>query len=328
MFQYVVRRVLWSVVMLVLVIASVFVIFFMIPGGAGSRSPDGQSLLAIKFAGKNPRPEIVKQVEQRLGLDQPIHMQFGRYVGNAFTGDLGYSYQTQEDVLDALVGRMPATASLAIGASILWLTIGVSIGVISALRRRSLLDRGAMLFALIGVSMPTFWLGLIMVFTFDAGPIEALQVYDTGSYVGITENPWEWFKVMWLPWFVLAFTSAAVYARMVRGNMLEVQGEDYIRTARAKGLRERSVTRHALRSALTPVVTMYGLDLGILLGGAVITEQIFNIPGIGSYAVGAIRSSNFPIILGTTVFAATFVIVANLLVDIVYAWLDPRVRYS
>ena len=328
MFQYVVRRVLWSVVMLVLVIASVFVIFFMIPGGAGSRSPDGQSLLAIKFAGKNPRPEIVKQVEQRLGLDQPVHMQFGRYVGNAFTGDLGYSYQTQEDVLDALVGRMPATASLAIGASILWLAIGVSIGVISALKRRSLLDRGSMLFALIGVSMPTFWLGLIMIFTFDAGPIEALQVYDTGSYVGITEDPAQWFKVMWLPWFVLAFTSAAVYARMVRGNMLEVQGEDYIRTARAKGLRERSVIRHALRSALTPVVTMYGLDLGILLGGAVITEQIFNIPGIGSYAVGAIRSSNFPIILGTTVFAAAFVIVANLVVDIVYAWLDPRVRYS
>jgi peptide/nickel transport system permease protein len=327
MLQYVVRRVLWSIVMLVLVIASVFVIFFMLPGGAGGRTEDGQSLVAIKFAGKNPRPEIVKQVEKRLGLDEPVHVQFGRYVGNAFTGDLGYSYQTQEDVLDALIGRFPATASLAFGASIAWLAIGVGIGIISALKRRSLLDRGAMVFALIGVSMPTFWLGLIAVFTFDSG-VEWLQVYDTGSYVPITENPVEWFKVMWLPWLVLAFTSAAIYARMVRGNLLEVQGEDYIRTARAKGLPQRSVTRHALRSALTPVVTMYGLDLGILLGGAVITEQIFNIPGIGDYAVQAIRSQNLPIILGTTVFAATFVIVANLIVDVVYAALDPRVRYS
>ncbi|MDQ3983304.1 MAG: ABC transporter permease [Actinomycetota bacterium] len=328
MFQYVMRRVLWSIVMLVLVIAAVFVIFFVLPGGAGTRTEDGQSLVAIKFAGKNPRPEIVEQVEHRLGLDKPVWVQFGRYVGNAFTGDLGYSYQTQEDVRSALVGRFPATASLALGASVLWLAIGVGIGIVSALKRRSLLDRGAMVFALIGVSMPTFWLGLIAVFTFDAGPVEWLQVYDTGSYVGFTENPLQWFKVMWLPWFVLAFTSAAIYARMVRGNLLEVQGEDYIRTARAKGLRERSVTRHALRSALTPVVTMYGLDLGILLGGAVITEQIFNIPGIGDYAVQAIRSQNFPIILGTTVFAATFVIVANLVVDIVYAVLDPRVRYS
>ncbi|HYP22332.1 MAG TPA: ABC transporter permease [Actinomycetota bacterium] len=328
MAQYVVRRMMWSIVMLVLVIASVFVIFFVMPGGAGGRTADGQSLLAIKFAGKNPRAEVVDQVEKRLGLDQPVVVQFGRYVGNAFTGDLGYSYQTQEDVLDALLGRFPATAGLALGASVLWLAIGVSIGIISALKRRSLLDRGSMLFALIGVSMPTFWLGLIAVFTFDAGPIQALQVYDTGSYVPFTENPWEWFKVMWLPWFVLAFTSAAIYARMVRGNLLEVQGEDYIRTARAKGLREKSVTRHALRSALTPIVTMYGLDLGILLGGAVITEQIFNIPGIGSYAVGAIRSQNFPIILGTTVFAAGFVIIANLVVDILYAALDPRVRYS
>lgn len=324
MLQYVIRRVMWSVVMLILVIASVFLIFFVLPGGAGGKTPDGQSLLAIKFAGKNPRPEIVKQVEQRLGLDKPVHEQFVRYVGNAFTGDLGYSYQTQEDVADALFGRMPATASLALGASIVWLGLGVGIGVISALKRRSLLDRGSMLFALVGVSMPTFWLGLIVVFAFDSG----LQIYDTGSYVPFTENPFEWLKVMWLPWLVLAFVSAAIYARMVRGNMLEVQGEDYIRTARAKGLRERSVIRHALRSALTPVVTMYGLDLGILLGGAVITEQIFNIPGIGSYAVGAIRSQNFPIILGTTIFAAAFVIIANLVVDIVYAWLDPRVRYS
>ncbi|MFN2587314.1 MAG: ABC transporter permease [Actinomycetota bacterium] len=324
MFQYVIRRLLWSVVMLVLVIACVFVIFFVLPGGAGSKTPDGQYYVAIQFAGRNPRPAIVEQVTNRLGLDQPIHEQFGRYVWNALQGDLGYSFQTQEPVTTALLGRLPATASLAFGASVVWVVVGVGIGVISALRRRSLLDRGSMVFALIGVSMPTFWLGLIAVFAFDSG----FQIYDTGSYVPLTDDPVGWFRVMWLPWLVLALTSAAIYARMVRGNLLEVQGEDYIRTARAKGLRERSVTRHALRSALTPVVTMYGLDLGILLGGAIITEQIFNIPGIGDYAVQAILSSNLPIILGTTVFAATFVILANLIVDIVYAALDPRVRYA
>ena len=328
MLQYIVRRLMWSIVMLVMVIACVFVIFFVIPGGGGSKTPDGHSAVAILFAGKNPRAELVEQVEQRLGLDKPVWVQFGRYVGNAFQGDLGESFQTGERVTAALLRRLPATAGLAFGASVIWLLMGVSIGVISALKRRTLLDRGAMLFALIGVSMPTFWLGLIAVFTFDSGPLPWLQVYDTGSYVPLTEDPVQWFKVMWLPWLVLAFVSAAVYARMVRGNMLEVQGEDYIRTARAKGLRQRSVTKHALRSALTPVVTMYGLDLGILLGGAVITEQIFNIPGIGDYAVQAIRSSNLPIILGTTVFAAAFVIIANLIVDIVYAALDPRVRYS
>ena len=322
MLQYVVRRLMWSVVMLTLVIASVFVIFFVI--GAGGKTPDGQYYVAIQFAGRNPRPVVVQQVTERLGLDQPIHEQFGRYVLNAAQGDLGYSYQTQEPVTQALLARLPATAALAFGASVIWLTVGVGIGVISALKRRSLLDRGSMVFALIGVSMPTFWLGLIAVFAFDSG----FQIYDTGSYVALTEDPVGWFRVMLLPWLVLALTSAAIYARMVRGNLLEIQGEDYIRTARAKGLRERSVTRHALRSALTPVVTMYGLDLGILLGGAIITEQIFNIPGIGDYAVQAILSSNFPIILGTTVFAATFVILANLLVDIVYAALDPRVRYS
>jgi peptide/nickel transport system permease protein len=181
-----------------------------------------------------------------------------------------------------------------------------------------------MLFALIGVSMPIFFIGLVAVFFFDA----RLNIYSVASYVPITEDPIGWFKSLWLPWVILAIVSAAVYARMVRGNLLEVMTEDYIRTARAKGLKERSVTRHALRSALTPVVTLYGLDLGILLGGAVITEQIFNIPGIGRLAVSAITNSDLPIILGTTLVAAGFVILMNLVVDIVYAALDPRVRYS
>jgi peptide/nickel transport system permease protein len=322
--QYVIRRLMWAVISLVLVIATVFVIFFVLPGGAGGKSAGGSRTVAIMFAGKNPRPSQVRAVTKRLGLDQPVYVQFARYVGNAFQGDLGYSYQTQEPVTQAILKRLPATASLAIGASIVWLLMGVGIGVVSALKRRSFWDRSSMVFALIFVSMPTFFLGLVAVFLFDSG----WNIYETGEYAPLTSDPIQWLKIMWLPWLVLALVSAAVYARMVRGNMLEVQGEDYIRTARAKGLRERSVTRHTLRSALTPVVTMYGLDLGVLLGGAIITERIFNIPGIGSYAVDAILSNNLPIILGTTVIAASFVIVANLLVDIAYAVLDPRVRYS
>jgi peptide/nickel transport system permease protein len=325
MTQYIIRRMLWAVVMLVLVLALVFAIFFILPGGAGrGQSGKCSSSVAIAMAGRNPRPELRCAITRRLGLDKPVYVQFGRYVWNAVQGDLGFSYHSGEEVTPLILRRAPASASLAIGASVIWLVVGVSIGVVSALKRRSIFDRGSMLFALIGVSMPTFFSGLVLVYLLDS----QLNIYSVASYQPLTSDPIAWFKSLWVPWLVLAYVSAAIYARMVRGNLLEVRGEDYIRTARAKGLRERSVTRHSLRSALTPVVTMYGLDLGILLGGAVITEQIFNIPGIGRLAVSAIQDQNLPVILGTTLMAATFVIVANLLVDIAYAALDPRVRYS
>jgi peptide/nickel transport system permease protein len=310
--------------MLLLVLALVFTIFFVLPGAAGNSSGSDYPPVARMIAGKNPTPAKIKAIVHKTGLDQPLYKQFGRYVWNAVHGDLGYSYQTQEPVTQAVLRRLPATASLAIGASIVWLLLGCAVGVISALRRRTLLDRGSMIFALAGVSMPIFWLGLMAVFFFDA----RLHIYNTGGYVGLTTNPLRWLSVMWLPWLVLALTSAAIYSRMVRGNMLDVASEDYIRTARAKGLPERSVVRHELRSALTPVVTMYGLDLGILMGGAIITENIFNIPGIGAYAVSAIDNSNIPVILGTTLIASFFIVMANLLVDIAYAVLDPRVVYS
>jgi peptide/nickel transport system permease protein len=327
MFQYIVRRLIWAVIMTLLVVSTVFVIFFVLPGGSG-RNIDGagrcSSPIAVQMAGRNPRPELVCNIVKRLGLDKPVYVQYGRYVGNLLQGDMGYSYHSSEPVRDAIFRRLPATASLAIGASFMWLFFGVLIGIISALRRRSLMDRASMFFALVGVSLPTFFLGLVLVFLFDG----RLNIYNVASYQPITSDPVAWLKSMWLPWIVLAYVSMAVYARMVRGNMLEVMGEDYIRTARAKGLREKSVTRHTLRSALTPVVTMYGLDLGILLGGAVITESIFNIPGIGSLAVDAISNQDLPTILGTTLFAGVFVIIANLVVDIAYAALDPRVRFS
>jgi ABC-type dipeptide/oligopeptide/nickel transport system permease component len=328
LFQYFVRRLLWAIVMLLLVISVVFAIFFLVPGGAGRRGPEGVSPVAVAFAGKQPTPDVLAEIEERFGLDQPIYVQYGRYVWDMVRfwepDSLGYSYQTEEPVKEAIFRRLPATVSLAVGASIIWLFLGVALGIISALKRRTLVDRGSMLFALAGVSMPTFWLGLIVVFFFDA----TLDIYNTGSYVGPFEDPIQWFEVMWLPWLVLAIVSAAFYTRMVRGNMLEVENEDYIRTARAKGLKRRGVIRHQLRSALAPVVTMYGLDLGLLLGGAVITERIFSIPGIGAFAVDAIQSGNLPVIIGTTVLASAFVIIMNLIVDMLYAVLDPRVAYS
>jgi peptide/nickel transport system permease protein len=324
MLQYIIRRLLWAVLMLVLVVAVVFTIFFVLPGGTGRRVEGRPSPVAVMMAGRNPRPDLVRDIEHRLGLDQPLYVQFGKYIGNAAQLDFGYSYQSNQPVTQAVLHAVPATASLAIGASIVWLFMGISTGIVSALKRRSIFDRASMLVALIGVSLPTFWLGIMAVFYFDSN----LGIYQVGEYAGITEDFGAWLGAMWLPWLVLAVVSAAFYTRMVRGNLLEVQGEDYIRTARAKGLKERSVIRHALRSALTPVVTMYGLDLGILLGGAIITERIFNIPGIGSLAVNSIQSSDLPIVLGTTIVAAFFVIIANLIVDVIYAGLDPRVRYS
>jgi peptide/nickel transport system permease protein len=324
MLQYVIRRMMWAVVMLVAVLALVFVIFFVLPGAAGKTNEDGVSPLAIKIAGKRPTEATIKAITKRLNLDRPVHEQFLSYIANAAQGDLGYSYQTEEQVTTAVLRRLPPTLSLAFGASVLWLLMGCTVGVISALKRRTIWDRSAMVAALAGVSMPVFWLGLIAVFFFDSN----LNIYDTGSYISVFSNPLRWLSIMWLPWLVLAVLYAAIYARMVRGNMLEVSGEDYIRTARAKGLPERSVVRHKLRSALTPVVTMYGLDLGLLLGGAIITETIFNIPGIGSYTVTAILQQNLPVILGTTVIASFFIIVSNLVVDVLYAVLDPRVTYS
>jgi peptide/nickel transport system permease protein len=322
--RYVVRRLLWAIVMLVLVVALVFVIFFVLPGGAGRADEDGYPPVAVAIAGKQPTPATIEAIIDRLGLDQPLHVQFGRYLVNAVQGDLGYSYQTEEPVTEAIMRRLPATLSLAIGASVVWLVVGCSIGAISALKRRSMTDRAAMIFALGGVSIPIFWLGLMAVFLFDS----RWRIYDTGSYASLTRDPGAWLGSLWLPWIVAALAFAAIYSRMLRGSMLDVAGEDYIRTARAKGLRERGVVRHQLRSAMTPIVTQYGLDLGIYLGGALISERIFNIPGIGSLTVTAIAQQNLPLILGTTLIASAFIIVANLVVDIVYAVLDPRVRYA
>ena len=258
-----------------------------------------------------------------------MYVQFGTYMKDlVLHGDLGYSYQNNVSVRSEIVSRLPATISLTVGAVVIWLAIGIPVGVISAVRPRSKLDRAVMGASLVGISAPVYFLGLIALFLF-ASDIGRVHLFGgAGSYVPLTQNPRQWFSSLVLPWFVLAAAFAAFYARMVRGNLIEVLGEDYIRTARAKGLSERRVVfRHGLRAALTPVVTLAGLDIGILLGGAVLTETVFNIPGVGRFAYDAIINSDLPAIQGTVLFGAVFIIVANLIVDILYAFLDPRVRY-
>jgi peptide/nickel transport system permease protein len=242
--------------------------------------------------------------------------------------DLGYSYQNDVPVRDELFTRLPVTISLTLGAFVVWMLVAIPLGVLSAVRRRSLLDRATMGLALVAISAPVYWLGLLALFLFS-NDIGVVHVFPgAGTYTPFSQDPWHWFTSLLMPWFVLAAAFAAFYARMVRGNLIDVLGEDYIRTARAKGLTGRRVVfRHGLRSALTPIVTMAGLDIGILLGGAILTETVFNIPGVGRFAYDSIVNSDLPAIQGTVLFGAFFIIAANLFVDIVYAFLDPRVRY-
>ena len=319
--RYVIRRLLWTGLVILVVTFLTFLIFFvMMPGNK-----------AVRFAGKQPTPEIIAEVEKQFGLDKPVYavrdlrsapqvwrvdgrrasavrpLTDGRLVlgdgdgcpvgidGCGWPG-LGISYDSRSAVRQEIIERLPRTLALAIGAAIVWLVMGVTIGVISALKRGSAADRGAMGFALFGVSAPVFWLGLMALFIFwKKLGIDALGT----GYVEFAVDPWGWFTHLLLPWFVLALLYAALYARMTRGNLIDVMGEDYIRTARAKGLPERTVVfKHGLRASLTPIVTMLGMDFALLIGGAIITETVFNIQGLGYYAVSSARSQDFPSIAG------------------------------
>ena len=319
--RYIVRRLLWVVVLVFAVVTLTFFIFSVLPSADPARLR----------AGKSPSPQLVEQIRHRFKLDKPIYVQYGKYVGDLVNGfDLGRSFQNDTNVRDEIFKRLPATISLAIGGAIVWLFFGIGVGVISAIYRRSLLDRAAMTISLVLISAPVFWLGLVALYLF-ASDIGKVPIFPgAGSYVGITDDPWKWFTSLLLPWFVLSAAFAAIYARLVRGNLIETMSEDYIRTARAKGLSERKVIlKHGLRSAITPVVSALGLDLGLLLAGnAILTETVFNIPGIGRMSYNAIINSDLPTIEGVVLFGAVFIILLNLLVDIAYAFIDPRVRYS
>jgi len=318
--RYIARRLLWVGVLLFLVSLLTFVIFYVFP------TADPAQLRA----GRRASPAQVEQIRHRMGLDKPMLEQFWNYLKGIFTkGDFGYSYVSEQSVSKLIIDRIPATVSVAIGAAVLWLVAGIAVGIISAVRRRTKLDRAAMGIALLGISAPEYWLGLVALYLF-ADDIGLFPLFgSSGSYVPFTSDPAQWLNSLILPWVVLAVSFAAFYSRLLRGNLIEVMGEDYIRTARAKGLPERTVVlRHGMRAALTPIVTVFGMDLGLLFGGAVLVEVVFNIPGVGRQAYDAILRADLPMIQGTVLLGAFFIIVANLVVDIVYAFLDPRVRYE
>jgi peptide/nickel transport system permease protein len=333
--SYLLRRLAASLLLLVLVTLAVFAIFFLIPRAAGLSADD----LASRYVGKSAGEQQIHAVAEKLGLLDPFFVQYGHFVKGIFVGAdyttgpttehcpapcLGYSFLTQNPVLPDLLDRIPVTLSLTVGAAVLWLVFGVLTGVVSALRRGTWLDRSAMAVALAGVSLPIFFTGLLAlsIFSYNLGWFPP-----GGSYTPITEDPLNWAYDLVLPWVTLAFLYAAAYARLTRAGMLETMNEDYVRTARAKGLAERVVVRkHALRSTLTPILTIFGLDVGLLLGGAVLTETTFSLPGVGAYAYQAINNNDLPKLLGVTLIAAIFVIIANLIVDVLYAVVDPRVR--
>jgi peptide/nickel transport system permease protein len=318
MAAFIIRRILWGIVTLVAVIFVTFLLFRVFPGA------NPVELLA----GKGATPQRIAFIRQELGLNRSWIVQFWQYLkGIVLHFNLGYSFFTDRPVLGEIGQALPATLSLTVGAAVLWFVLGVPVGILSAIKRRTIWDRAAMTAALAFVSMPVFWFALILIYLFakSLGLISFLP--GPGSYVGLTASPVKWFESLILPWLVLALTQAAIYSRLLRGNLLDAMGEDYIRTARAKGLKERKVIwKHGVRSAITPVLTVFGIDLGGLLGGAVIVEQIFSIHGVGLLNITAIDNSDFPVIQGTTVLAAMFVVAANIVVDILYAYVDPRVR--
>ncbi len=329
MVRYIIRRLIGVFLIVLLISAITFGIFFMIPA-----SP------ATLACGRACTPERIAIINHKLGLDKPVYEQYGLYLKGIVAGRdygegtqvnhcprpcLGFSFKNDQPVWFLIKDRFPVTFSIAIGAAVLWLLIGLSIGILSALRKGTVFDRAAMTMALAGVSTPVYLTGIVALLIFSA----KLQILPYPSYVPFSENPFEWAKQLIMPWFTLAFLYAALYARLTRASMLETMGEDYIRTARAKGLDERKVIgKHGLRAALTPIVTIFGLDLGALLGGAILTESVFGLQGLGKMLILAVGNIDLPIILGVTLIAAFFIVFANLVVDVLYAVVDPKVRYS
>jgi len=315
--RFVLTRVVLGLVVLWIMTLVVFLMFFVAPHNVASL-----------IAGRQATPETVALVKHRLGLDQPVLTQYRHYMWRLVHGNLGYSFYNSSPVRSLIWARVPVTFSLALGGAVLWLLIGVSAGVLASTRPRTLADRAVTVAALFFYSMPSFLLGVVVFYIFFFRlHLAGLGWFPGNGYVGFTHNPLRWAQHLVLPWFTLALVTAATYARLTRSTMLDVLGEDYIRTARAKGVSERRVIfRHALRNALTPVVTQLGIDVGTLLGGVIVVENIFGLPGLGQMAVQSVLQQDLPVVIGTIILAATFIVVANILVDITYGFLDPRVR--
>jgi peptide/nickel transport system permease protein len=320
-FRYLIRRLLWAAVLLIAVTLVTYVIFFIIPADP-----------AALAAGKSASAEDIARAEQFLGLDKPVPVQYALFVKRlVIDQSLGRSFTNRRDVRDMVTDAAPVTASLVFGGVILWMLIALPIGILSALRPRSLLDRTTMVFVLIGISAPVVWIGLILQYSigFRWGLLPNAGYCDfvnppAGASCG---GPVDWVTHLILPWMTFALLFAAIYVRMIRANVMDTLGEDYVRTARAKGAPEPTVLRrHVLRNALLPVVTMLGMDIGLALGGAIFTESIFGLPGLGKLAITSLEGFDLPTIQGVVVFATLAIIVFNLFVDVIYAQIDPRIR--
>ena len=320
MTRFLIRRTLLGLFVILMTTLFVYIIFFVGPG---------PQTVAHKIAGRQATPQQIQQVLHDYHLDQPFYKQYWHFLWNKLLhGNLGTSYYHQLPVTSVLKQAIPITLSLALGAAVIWVVIGVLSGVLSAVRRGSIWDRISTTLALFFYSMPVFVLGLLLLYFFYYRFTKwGIKWFPGQGYVYFSQSPNLWFRSLVLPWVTLALISAATYTRLTRGSLLEVLGEDYIRTARSKGLLERRVIyRHALRSALTPVVSQFGIDVGTLLGGAIITEYTFGMPGLGYTAVHSIENQDLPVIIGIVIIATAAVVIANIVVDILYAVLDPRVR--
>jgi peptide/nickel transport system permease protein len=313
MLRFVVRRIVGMALVLFVVSILVFVIFNVIPN-----SPPAQRL-----AGKNATPVLVKSIEEEWGFDESLPVQYVTMMKNVFTGELT-SYSPRIPVNEGIEEGIPATFSLSIGAGIIWLSFGLLLGYLAATRAGGWLDRALTGVAIAGISIPVFLLAPVLIYFLTY----KFEIFPNGGYVKLTDDPWEWLTHLILPWFTLAVLSIGFYSRVLRSNMLDVMNEDYVRTARAKGLSERQVmTRHVLRNSLIPIITLFGLDFGATIAGtAIITEVLYGIQGVGYYAAQAITNLELPPIMGVTLYGAFFVVFVNTLVDIAYAYLDPRVR--
>ena len=316
MAAFIVRRSFGAILVLAAVSFITFAIFIVIPGG----DP------AERMAGKNATDENIANIRSTWGFDQPFYVQYGKMMQKVFSGDL-ISYTTQQNVIQEIKRGLPATISLAVGAAIIWLFFGVLVGVISAVTAGRWSDRGITILALIGISMPVFWLGILA--RYYLGP-ENAGIFPDGGYVPLTENPAEWLYHMILPWFVLAVLFIGFYGRVLRSNILDSINEDYVRTAKAKGLHPRRVLlKHVLRNSMIPIVTLFALDFaGVIGGGAILTETVFDLQGVGQYAARSVRSLDLPPIMAVTLLGAFFIVFFNAIVDFVYAYLDPRIRPS
>ena len=313
MARFIARRLVGMVFVLFAISVIVFLIFNVIPN----------SDPAARIAGKNATPQLISQVEEDFGFNDSLPVQYAKTMKQIFTGEL-ISYSSRQNVDDQIWKGVPVTMSLCIGAALIWMSFAICFGYLSAVRAGMFTDRALTILALIGISMPVFWLAAILLYYLSF----KVQLFPTGDYVKLTEDPVDWLYHLILPWLTLAVLFIGFYSRVLRSNMLDVMNEDYVRTARAKGLSERQVRiRHVLRNSLIPIITLFGLDFGAVVGGgAILTETVYNLPGVGLYAGQSIGALDLPPLMAVTMFGAFFIVLFNTIVDILYAYLDPRIR--